>query len=531
MAIVFSMAIFSCIQTGFSQIDPTLLKLKELASSSSLNIGKGSSPAPGGFLDNSINPEGYFIGGGDVFGVHIVELPSVEYFVVVDQNCDAVIPDLGIVRLGKKTLTQAKTILRDFIRSKLKKPYEVYVSLVRAKSAIITVSGAISNPGTFQVEGTYRLFDVITLANNRLLPSISEFNFREVKCTHQDTSESFDLFRFLFLGDNSQNPYVYPGDQIDIKLARRRVFISGSLRNQYLGFLPIKPNETAKDFLSLFNFDCSADTGKILITKYEENNVAKTVVFSLKEPGAITLDDRDVIVVPPRSGYPQHQIVQVSGEINRPGTYPIQSQKTDAMTIIEQAGGPTPRGNMKRAFVFRRIKIEALEKAMHPPSNTQVNGVPIQRTIVPGVRPEIAAALSNVTTSKDFSIIPLKDNAKQVLLFPEDEVVVPKLENVVYLSGNVKAPGAYPFIEGKNEFYYIQEAGGLTSRADKSNVFVMIQYGDAYQVKGKASIEDGDIIIVPESQQYKFLTVVVLPIISVFLTALSTAFVIYSVTK
>ncbi len=528
---VFSLMVFVFERTVVAQPDPTLLKLKELASSSSLGIGKNSSPAPEGLLDNSIDQDNYFIGGGDVFSAHILELPSVEYIVVIDQNCDAVISEFGIVRLGKKSLAQAKKIIGDFIRSKLKKPYEAYVSLIRAKSATITVSGAISNPGTYQVGGTFRLFDAIRMANNHNLPAVGDFDYREVKCTRKDTTEYYDLFRFLFLSDNSQNPYVYPGDNVQINLAGKRVFISGSIKTPYLGFLPIRSAETVKEFLSLFTMDGSADSDKILVTKYGDRNEARTIFFSLREPGNIKLDDRDVILVQPKSDYPRLQIVQVSGEINRPGNYPIQARKTDAQSIIDLAGGPSSRGNLKRAFIIRRTKIDALELAMVPQNSSQMGVASVQRTASPVVRPEVAAAMSNVTTSKDYSIVPLKENAKQILLEPSDEVVIPKIENVVYMSGNVKVPGAYPFVEGKDRPYYIEQAGGLTSKGDNSNVFSMIQYGDVYHMKSDLSVEEGDVIVVPESQQYKFLTTVLLPVVSVFLTALSVALMTYSVTN
>ena len=530
MIFVFFMVIICYQRTGFSQ-DPALLKLRELASSSSLNIGKNASPAPGGLLDNSINPDNYYIGGGDAFSVHIVELPSVEYFIVVDQNCDAVISDLGIVRLGKKNLSQAKTILCDFIRSKLKKPYEVYISLTRVKSAIITVSGEISLPGTYQLEGTNRLFDVLRISNNNILPPIKDFNYREVKCSHQDTTVFYDLLKFLFLGDNSQNPYVYPGDNININLSTRKIYISGTVSNNSKGPIPIKPNEKAKDFLSLFNFDCATDSNNILITKYNEHNQSRTIVFSLKEPADITLDDRDVIVVPPKSDYPRLQIVEVKGEINRPGKYPIQSQKTDAMTIIEQAGGPTSRGNLKRAFVVRQAKITAIEDAMMPQDNSQLGLPTVQPLTSPVVRPEVAAALSNVTISKDYSIFPLRENAREILLEPDDQLIIPKIENVVYVSGHVKMPGAYPFVEGHDPLYYIKKAGGFTSKGDKSNVFKMIQYGEVYQIKEKSLVEEGDVVVVPESQQYKYLTTVMLPIITIVLSGLSTLILFYSVLK
>ena len=71
----------------------------------------------------------------------------------------------------------------------------------------------------------------------------------------------------------------------------------------------------------------------------------------------------------------------------------------------------------------------------------------------------------------------------------------------------------------------------MTPKADKSNVFVMTQYYEGYQIKGSETVEDGDVVVVPESLQYKYLASVFIPLIGIFLSAFSAIILMYSVVK
>jgi protein involved in polysaccharide export with SLBB domain len=507
-----------------SASDVSNLKLKNFVSQNTMGQKKNSSLVGTDLIDNSINPDKYFVGGGDVFSIHILELPSVEYMAVVDQNCDAVIPELGIIRIGKKSLTQAKDIITDFVKSRLKKSYEVYVALSRAKSAVVTITGAVTNPGTYQMEGTSRIFDAIRMANGNVMPAPYDVNYREVQCINKDSSTTYDLFKFLMLNDNNQNPYLYPGDNICISLAGKKVLISGNLKSSYYGNLPIKSGETAKDFLSLFTMDGSADMNNIIITKHDPDS---SIIYSMLHPQDITLTDKDIIIVPQLSNYPRSETVKIMGEINRPGTYPLIRQVTTGRKLLDLAGGSTNLGNIERAFIIRREKINIMQKSLNPVQQSNLTQQLPTRTAISPVRPEINSAIVNINASNDYSVIPLDNKAMDELLEPNDEIVVPETDNKVYVSGRVKSPGAYPFVKGKKNGYFIETAGGFSSRADKTNIFTLTQYGENFQIREDNVIDEGDVIVVPESQQYKYMSTVLLPIISIFLSAVSTAMVLY----
>jgi protein involved in polysaccharide export with SLBB domain len=236
------------------------------------------------------------------------------------------------------------------------------------------------------------------------------------------------------------------------------------------------------------------------------------------------LSDRDIVVVSQKSNYPRIDTVRVSGEIARPGCFPIIWKKTTARNIIEQAGGATQFGNLARAFIIRRGKIATGENAIA--GQLSVN---MARNTTSYVRPEVGSALSQMANSSDYVIFPLESDGKETLLDPGDEVAVPKNETLVYVSGSVRMPGAYPFFEGKGSDYYVDKAGGYTSRADRDNVFVMMRYADVSQMKENNRVQEGDIIVVPESTQYKYFSMVLFPILSIVLSVIATTVSTYSI--
>lgn len=474
--------------------------------------------------DNSIIPEAYIIGGGDVFQISVVELPSIQYTGTVNENCDVYIPELGIIKIGKTSLVQAKQIIAEFVSSRLKKKFDVYVSLAKTKMAVVSVSGAVSSPGSYRLSGTFRLFDAIKAANNGVVPSLNEYNYREIECRNRDSSRVFDLFKYLLAADLSENPYLYPGDNIRLSLARRRAMIAGSIRAQVSGLVPIRQDERLADFLSLFSLDASADSDHIIIQRTNPDRTAYTKIVSIRDSGSFTLRDRDLVIVAEKENYPQVATVSLRGEIVRPGVYPLVRNVTKAADVMSQAGGATALGNPDRAYVIRRKKMFADERQGNSTAKSAVSVSVLDNS----VRPEINSGLNHMSFSNDFTVLRFSDNDSGIMLEPDDEIVVPKKEYSVYVSGSVRRPGAYPYEAGCTKDHYIRLAGGYSSKADRTNSVVVTYYGSVRQVKETGVLEEGDVIVVPDSQQYKFLTLVAIPILSAIAVTISTILAIYT---
>jgi protein involved in polysaccharide export with SLBB domain len=469
--------------------------------------------------DNSIDPKTYYIGSGDVFQISVVESPSIRYMGTVNENNDVYIAELGIVRIGKQTLEAAKKICTDYVASKLKGKYTVYVSLVRVKMANVSVTGAVQTVGTQRVLGSFRLLDVVKMANLGVLPQMNEVNLREVTCKNGDSVKTYDLFRFMYKNELAENPYVYGGDAVYLSIAARHVLLAGAVKNPPVGTIPIKRDEQLVDFLSFCTFDEAADSDRVVVQRIETDGKSLEKIVSIRKPCDFALKDRDLVVVSQKKNYPEMLAVTVTGEIGRPGTYPIVKNVSRATDIIDLAGGVTQPELIDRAYVIRRKKMLSDEAKRNLASTKPVM---YGNSADNSVRPEINSSMYRMNTMNDYVVLRLSEHKDGVYLQQGDEIIIPPKEHYVYVSGSVRVPGAYEYAQGKDALYYINKAGGYSSKADKSNVSVVAYYGEIQQIKETGVIEAGDIVIVPDSQQYKFLTMVLIPIVSAAAATIAT---------
>ncbi|MCL2218484.1 MAG: SLBB domain-containing protein [Chitinispirillia bacterium] len=499
-----------------------------LSGSSSLVSEAGANPftqaqaasafmQPGTILpsDNSIDPHEYIIGSGDVFFAAVVESPNIRYTAAVDQSGRAFVQNVGLVKIGKTTYAEAKKIIADHISSKMRNPSEVYVTLIQTKNATVSFTGRIRFPGSYEFPGSTRLLDAIRTANDGDLPQPSEADLRQIVLYRGDSAAVYDLMDYLHKGDNTQNPYIYPGDQIKVNPTTAKVFISGAIKSPFPSFYPLKPGETLRQFLTMFTLDNTADTNNIIIYQ-SADNTSKTLSA---EETDITLNDLDAITIPVIKNHPGMYTVSIAGEVASPGHYPIIENATTAKQLIDKAGGMKITANVDQAVVIRPLR--------NLPE--RFNAGAAQMNVV---RPERGVSISMASSSLDYTIIKLiLYNADKIILEPGDQIVIPKKDTFVYLSGSVRAPGAYPFLPGRDSRYYISQAGGYAPNADKSNVQVFLKYGDVVQSIEPRCIEPGSVIVVPASMQYKFWIQVVLPIVSTLATALAAGATFYNLSK
>jgi polysaccharide export outer membrane protein len=476
--------------------------------------------AAGGLIDNSIDEETYFVGGGDVFLISILDRSTKIIYATINQGGDLYIPLMGTVPVGKKNLRETREIIKEYFKERVKKVEDLYVTLHRVKTATVTVTGALVNPGTFELPGTMRLWDAVREAcwhfkEKRVEEVMQQNDLRSVKRRNRDSIDYFDLFAFVYQNDVTQNPYVYPGDEIQVSPITDRVFVHGAISGPVTGWIPLRADDRAGRLLSLFYYSANADTAHMTLYRrtFGENGAVGMEKFAVTLGSDLRLQNDDIITVSPKSNIFEQLITSVEGEVARPGTYPIVKSGTTAKELIAMAGDQTPYANMKKAAIIRRSRF-SMSSPIISTDNVVEFGEPINK-----VRPELGSALGLMTTTKDFSVIRIEDHP-DVILEPGDQLIVPPAEKMVYLSGNIEVPGGYPYVPGKSKKYYIKQAGGLTKQADRSNIYLVAQYGEARQVFNRDIVEDGDLIVVPLSVEYKKLTTIVLPILGATISTL-----------
>ncbi len=485
------------------------------------------------FIDNAIDEDRYNIGMGDVFLVTILEMPSVNSTTPVNQNGDIYIPKIGRLKLGKISLREAKAKIVAFVHQQLKnRNHTVYVALQEGKKVRVTVNGSVTSPGTYFVDGIYRISDCLSKANKGTVPGFSENDLRSVTVRSADTTLQLDLMRYYLKNDISQNPYVYPGDIIFLPPAIHRVFVQGEVVKPLSGsgYVPIKSSETLGDLLDLLVLSGAADSGMIIVQKGSQLDRRDTIVSYVQAPDII-LENMDVITIPTKPNYPKTKTVFISGEVARPGPYNCIENVTRAEDILSLCGGPTPKANVERAFIIRKnLELNNQGKRNSSPELLKIPDAQTGFT-AGSIRPELNFAFSRLSNFQDYSVISLKRHGFSTILESNDQIVVPPVEHFVYVSGSVRKSGAYPYIKGKSCRDYIRDAGGFTSKSDRRSTYILTRYSASLQIKDGKTVEEGDIIVVPDSQRNVVMTDVVIPVLQIVSTLTTIVFAIFTMSN
>lgn len=466
--------------------------------------------------DNGIDPNTYIIGHGDQLTAYAINSPAVIFIGQVTLEADVFIPEIGLIKVGPKTLTEAKEIInRKLIESVKGKNVEFFISLTKIKSPTFTIGGCVLKPGTYTMRGKYRVFDAIEKANaDSNFRSIPNTSLREVLLVNHKDTQTIDLYEFLFTNNLRANPYLYPGQNIYVSYKTTKIKLDGPVINGLTGEVPLKKNETLKSILDLCILDESADKSSILVKKAISEEIIQT---DYDHSDTIILEDCDQVTILKKPLYPVFQTVSIKGEISRPGNYSINNKKTTLKQLLEMAGGITSYADFKRSCIIRRK------------NNPGENLTSINPSIPLSIYPEIQTSLRKMNSFKDYSILRLHNEHDSILLIEDDILYIPKLDRSVYVSGNVGFPGVVGFSNNMSVADYIKAAGGLANNGDKSNAYVLAVYPENIMViKDRNKIEPGDIIVVPEKQKLRIFSTVFMPILSATLTTISLAWMIYS---
>lgn len=116
---------------------------------------------------------GYVLGPNDQISVSVVELPEFSgKSYRVDEDGTVSLPLLGRVKAGGLTLTQFEQSLYTALQRQVLTPH-LTANVVELRSHPVSVLGAVTSPGTQQVQGEKSIFDVIAAAGG-LKPEAGE---------------------------------------------------------------------------------------------------------------------------------------------------------------------------------------------------------------------------------------------------------------------------------------------------------------------------------------------------------------------
>ena len=178
----------------------------------------------------------------------------------------------------------------------------------------------------------------------------------------------FDLFQFWRFGDQTQNPYLRPGDIITFNRINRRVIIQGEVERP--GIYQMLAGENLRELIEIYgnNLTPLADLSRMTLTRFVggEEISGDIILLSVEDiTDNFALEHMDVILIPNiadfRPAVPierRERTITIAGAVRRPGTFEMMLHE-NLQDLIEVYGdGFTPLADPTRIEIVRRLNSE-----------------------------------------------------------------------------------------------------------------------------------------------------------------------------
>jgi polysaccharide export outer membrane protein len=107
----------------------------------------------------------YTIGVGDKLSVRVFQVPDLSFDqLVVDTSGDIQLPLIGAVRATGQTAGQLSTQIAERLSAQYLRNPQVTVTVTEAASQKITVDGAVTKPGVYEMRGSTSLLQAVAMA-------------------------------------------------------------------------------------------------------------------------------------------------------------------------------------------------------------------------------------------------------------------------------------------------------------------------------------------------------------------------------
>lgn len=244
----------------------------------------------------------------------------------------------------------------------------------------------------------------------------------------------------------------------------------------------------------------------------EPDMIGQNFSFGLKDgfvvdgEAGFELQPYDQVFVRRSPSYNEQVSVTVDGEVLYRGEYTLSTKSERLSSLIQRAGGVS-RYAYVRGAKLRRVaneeelrRMEDVVKMVRREIGETLatsQGLKVDSTFTVGI--DLEAALANPGSDAD------------LVLREGDVLTVPEYNNTVKVNGAVMMPNTVSYAKGKSVKYYLNQAGGYSANAKKSQKFIIYMNGQVAEVKGsgKKQIEPGCEIVVPnKTKKLNFATVV-----------------------
>ncbi len=511
---IFCLLLLSSVQICIGQ--NSALQIGESSSKSQLGQVFGMAPlqelGDKTFFEGPVDPDQYKVGPGDRFKVYFWKPVYTEYQAIVGAEGELVLPLVGLVNVAEMTLTEAKQAISAAVDESFKKG-SLTVTLVEPRRFRVHVTGQVNLPGTYIVPATARVSDAIVIAEG--LRRARDFSRgdtawtinasqRRIELRSSDGQEIGNADMQLFLGGGKldANPYLSDGITVFVPYpdeSKNRIGVFGEVFKSSL--FEYVEGDRLIDAITLAG-GLTSISDKTTVNVYSRGSESPQICNLEETAGLETvLSPGDRVYVYGLADTTKEGSVIVSGQVIKPGGYPIVNGITTLADLMEAVGGFTDGAARNSARLIRRNESDLTKNERFRISLSDRTSRP--EPAYPA-DPELAAEFARW----DYGtvVIDLSDNGtpspSEVVLHDGDHLEVPAEPLGVRVLGFVNQGGEVPWIEDGSLNDYLDAAGG-TNPGGWKNRTVVIKASNGSQIRyGRhVTIDPGDLVFVPSKPE------------------------------
>ena len=300
-------------------------------------------------------PNDYRLGPGDELIVNLFGASENSYSIEISRNGTVKLDRLAPIYLSGLSISSAKSRLKN----RLSKLYaglvsndqlskvDIDVSLQKARSIVINITGQITGPGTYTISGFSSVLNALFAAGGP-----NEIgSFRNIKLLRNGkVHKTIDLYDY-FVSGIYPNVYLRDQDVILVEAFSKQVNVNSGFKTN--GLFELKENETYEDVLNFAGgFSSNSYKDKLFVSRI--NSYSRSIVeISKKDFSKSNLYDGDIINAKTISSFIENS-VSISGAVYLPGTFDLTSVST-LRDLIDSANGLNPNA-INKGFIYRSEK-------------------------------------------------------------------------------------------------------------------------------------------------------------------------------
>jgi protein involved in polysaccharide export with SLBB domain len=424
----------------------------------------------------------------------------------------------------------------------------------------VKLTGAVFRPDVYELTPGMRISDLVQRADGlredafigraqliRLKPNLLKelVTINLSKALQKDPNENIFLQR---------EDELYINSIVDLRDSLT-VDLLGEVRSQ--GRFTYVDSMTVKDLILMaggFNYAANKQIEVARLIQYGErvtNNQVATILktevngdlsFNAGQVNFV-LQPMDVVTITKKVGFTNPEVVSISGQVQNVGKYTLSTRVERVSEIVKRAGGLIGEAYGEGAYIKRsrynidtlksdesktsieeayNRKFKAQQEAEKQNVNKLLNGSNSGQTNLEDVN----IKKKNLKDTLDLLFKELNEDTYQIaidinkimqkpgseldlVLRDKDEIIIPKTDNRVKISGGVLRPTNIVYIDGLSINECISAAGGISEYAKRGRAYVVYANGKSKRTKHfglfrlNPTIKPGSEIVLPETNEKK----------------------------